>query len=153
MSAAPLEVQEQFRGKIIGGVVLLVVAVSPCFASAIYGAMTGSDKIGNALFMAVVVGLVFGLVPGVQVWRKRRSVKRFDETGVTRFDGVQLPWSEYRSAQRTMKRWRSGSVTLWKVELQFASGSADVIPQLIGNSGEVLPAVEKIEAGQNPWRS
>src|SRR5687767_14859842 len=132
MAAAPLEVQARFGGRIFGGLVLVAVFTLPCFASATYGIATGSpgSKIGMAVGMALVNLAVFGLVPGLLVWRRRLSAQRFDETGITRFDGRHLPWSEYRSARRTMKRYRSGFTALWQLELQFASGNAIVLPSL-----------------------
>ena len=154
MATSPVEVQTSFGPRIVAGFVLVAFATLPCFASALYGAFSKSagGSVGGVLFLAVVNGVVFGLIPGMLIWRRNRSVQRFDERGVTRFDGTHFPWSDYRSSQRTMKRLKSGATVLWQVELLFAAGSAIVLLRLLKNDAEVMPIVEAIEAGKNPYR-
>jgi hypothetical protein len=150
----PLDVQTSFGMRIGCGVGLMALFVLPCLASGAWGAMKGEatqQQLAMTFGFAVVNAVIFGLVPLLNVTRRRSSASRFDEKGVTRFDGTLLPWTGFQGIKRTLRRGRSGGTYVEFFELQFSNGSALVQVAVVKNLPEVTSALESIEAGTNPW--
>jgi hypothetical protein len=92
------------------------------------------------------VGLVILAVYVFVLWLLRRararSVKRFSHSGLERFDGQSLPWSDLT---RVVKQIREKGYRRfhWRTEIHFANGkSAWLLPGSISNLEEVSAYVE-----------
>lgn len=107
---------------------------------------TSRDVVIKGAFCFCLFILVFIFI-FLAVRAKRRAVKSFDETGITRGDGRHFPWSEFRGVMTQTARSRFGQTYVWRKELKFSNGeTAWLIPQRIKNSNEVFAYVATLPA-------
>jgi hypothetical protein len=147
----PVEVEASFGWRIGCGFLMMLVFSSPFVASGIYGLTEGDEKAVVAFGIAAGALLLFGILPVLNIVRRRGTVRRFDALGITRYDGRALPWTEFRGARRTQVRNKYGHSSVHRVDLSFASGSATIFPATIKNIAQVMPVLDTLEMRINPW--
>lgn len=149
----PLEVHASFAWRLGLAFALFALFALPLLIGAIVDVVEGvtANELKRLLLLNVCVSGGFA-APLILVWRVRAMCpRRFDATGVTRFDGKLLPWSEFRNVGRVMHTGRRRRTYQARLDLVFASGSTRVPTMLVKNLEEVLAVVEMLERRQNPW--
>ncbi|HCU24634.1 MAG TPA: hypothetical protein DF383_06430 [Deltaproteobacteria bacterium] len=126
----------------------------PFLISGIYGLLKGTathSQLAVSFGLASLILIGFSLIPFLNVVRRRNSARRFDQAGITRFDGKTLPWREFKFVRRSYIRNKYRHTILERVKLHFSSGTAIVMVNAVKNLEEVLTVIQTIEAGNNPW--
>ncbi len=148
----PVEVNASFGWRIGCGFALMLGFAGPFVASGIYGLTEGDDKSITAFAIGLAALVLFGIVPGLNIARRRGTVRRFDAVGITRYDGRALPWSEFQGARREDVRNKYGHTSVFRVDLTFTSGSASIFPATIQNIEQVMPVLDALLMRVNPWQ-
>jgi hypothetical protein len=63
-----------------------------------------------------------------------------------------LLWVEFHNTTRTQIRNKYGHLSVHRVDLSFASGSATIFPATIKNLEQVMPVLDALEMRTNPWQ-
>ena len=104
---------------------------------------------GGIRLPMIVIGLFNSTLIGVMYYLlnngKKRSIKFFDPSGITRGDGQHFLWSDFRGKISRVGRNRYGGTYNWRTELVFSSGGVVwVIPQRIKNYEEVFKFIDDL---------
>lgn len=95
--------------------------------------------IKGVLFPAAMLLILLGIV-FLQLRAKRRAVRLFDASGITRGDGQRFSWDQFRGVVTRLDfNFQTQRRYVWRVELAFAGGEAAwIIPNRIKNQEEVF---------------
>ena len=93
------------------------------------------------VFNFTLIGVIYYLLNN----GKKRSIKSFDASGITRGDGRHFLWSDFRGVVTRIGTLHYGGKTTWRTELIFANGGIIwIIPQRIKNYTEVYSLVDAL---------
>ena len=100
---------------------------------------TTEDIIYKGVVFSGLILSIIGTFIFLTIRAKRRAVRLFDSSGITRGDGRRFAWSEFRGVVVKTANNRFSLKYVYRVELVFASGeSAWLIPQRVKNYAEVF---------------
>jgi hypothetical protein len=104
---------------------------------------TTSDIVVKGVLFSGFCLLLLAFMSFLIIRAKRKAVRLFDVSGVTRGDGRHFPWNEFQGVvTRIDINLRTWQKYVWRIELAFAGGEkAWIIPNRIKNAGEVFTYV------------
>lgn len=149
----PLEVQAAFGWRFaISGSIFAFIAL-PLLVSTVVHALEGvhGKELERLILLTGFISIATVLPLLLTWWARATSARRFDATGVTRFDGKHLPWADFRSVARVTQQSREGRMNETRIDLVFAGGTARIVSGTVQNLAEVIPVVHALERKQNPW--
>lgn len=98
----------------------------------------------TVLYLGLILPLISVFIYTI-IQARRKTVKSFDASGVTRGDGRHFLWSDFRGTIKRIGTFRYGGTFKWRTELMFADNETIwVMPQRIKNLGEVETFVNKL---------
>ncbi len=97
--------------------------------------------------VALIGVLTVGIGAVLMLLSQLSWAKTFDNSGVTRRDGKQFPWSGLKNVRYIHVRG-----VLNHVELVFNNGKAMVFPLMLENGGDVMRYISGLPGGKPPVR-
>lgn len=102
-----------------------------------FEATTG--KVIKGILFPGVLMLVLMAICYLTIRAKRRAVRQFDASGITRNDGRQFAWNEFQGVATRIDINYARQKYVWRIELALAGGEkAWIIPNRIKNAEEVF---------------
>ncbi len=92
-----------------------------------------------SVILSVLILVFLSVFCFLMLRAKRRTVRLFDASGITRGDGRQFSWNEFGGVVTRIDINYARQKYVWRIELAFANGeSAWIIPNRIKNAEEVF---------------
>ena len=104
-----------------------------------------AGKIIKGIMFPGVLMLILMAICYLTIRAKRRAVRQFDASGITRGDGRQFSWNEFQGVVTRIDINYVREKYVWRIELAFANGEAAwIIPNRIKNAEEVFSYVASL---------